>query len=389
MSRRGSIRKEQNGTWCLVVDVAGAGGGRRQVRRRGFATRREAQASLIELLASMQQGTFVKPEKLTVGAYLAEWMDSLVSSGRGPSTVSSYQNSLRLHVAPYVGEIHLQALTARDLDRLYRRLLEEGRRTPGGGPLSKRTVRYVHTILSAALKDAVNKGLLPRNPAQAASPPSAASTKAPEMAWWRPEELKAFLAFVADDELATLIRVAAMTGMRRGEVVGLRWIDVDLPAGRLTVRRQLASVNYQVRWDSPKSEKGRRTIDLDGETLSALEQVRAAPALEANELGLVFPRADGMPRHPEQVSTTFDRLVARSGQPRIRMHDLRHTHAAHLIAAGVDPLTISRRLGHASVSFTLDRYGHLMAQAGANAANAVASLLDAPPDPDELVPDLR
>jgi integrase len=304
--------------------------------------------------------------------------------------VHSYQSNLRLHVVPCVGDVHLQALTALDLDRLYRQLLESGRQ--GGGKLSPRTVRYVHTILSAALKDAVNKGLLSRNPAVASSPPAAGATKAPEMAWWRPNQLKEFLAFVAADDIGTLIRVAAMTGMRRGEVVGLRWIDVDLPAGRLTVRRQLASVNYKVRWDRPKSEKGRRTIDLDDDTLSVLEQSwELVSSLPANNLGLVFPRSDGTPRHPEQVSSAFERLVTQSALPRIRMHDLRHTHAAHLIAAGVDPLTISRRLGHASVSFTLDRYGHLMAQAGANAAKAVSDLVDDPDDPDDedVDPEIR
>lgn len=388
MSRRGSVRKQQNGTWGLVVDMAGTGGNRQQVRRRGFATRREAQTALTELLASMQHGTFVKPERLSVGDYLTEWMDALSSTGRGPSTVYSYQSNLRLHVVPFIGDVYLQALTALDLDRLYRQLLENGRQ--GGGQLSPRTVRYIHTILSAALKDAVNKGLLSRNPALASSPPAAGATKAPEMSWWRPDQLKEFLKFVAEDDIGSLIRVAAMTGMRRGEVVGLRWVDVDLAAGRLTVRRQLASVNYKVRWDRPKSEKGRRTIDLDDDTLSVLEQGREQlSALPANELGLVFPRADGTPRHPEQVSSTFERLVARSGLPRIRMHDLRHTHAAHLIAAGVDPLTISRRLGHASVSFTLDRYGHLMAQAGANAASAVARLVDDPDEPDGIDPDQR
>lgn len=352
-----------------------------QLRRRGFTTRREAQAALVDLLATLQRGTFVRPEKVRLGEYLAAWMDSLETSGRSPATVSSYRHTLRLHVVPYLGDVQLQALEAVDLDRLYRRLLESGRRNGAGGGLSRRTVRYVHIIVSAALSDAVAKGLLSRNPAAAATPPAAASTRAPEMAWWRPEELRAFLSFVDGHELATLFRLAAVTGMRRGEVVGLRWIDVDLEAGRLTVRRQLTAVDYRVRWQSPKSDRGRRTIDLDPATVEVLASLkgerRPAAGHESPTADLVFARPDGSALHPDRVSAVFDGLVARSGLRRIRLHDLRHTHAAHLIAAGVDSLTISRRLGHASVSFTLDRYGHLMPDAGANAAAAVAALLAA------------
>lgn len=381
MSRRGSIREEANGTWSLVVDVPGGAGRRRQLRRRGFTTRREAQAALVELLATLQRGTFVRPEKVRLGEYLVAWMDALETSGRSPATVSSYRHTLRLHVVPYLGDVQLQALAAVDLDRLYRRLLESGRRNGAGGGLSRRTVRYVHVIVSAALSDAVAKGLLSRNPAAAATPPAAAATRAPEMAWWRPEELQAFLSFVEDHELAPLFRLAAVTGMRRGELVGLSWIDVDLEAGKLTVRRQLTAVDYQVRWQSPKSERGRRTIDLDPATVEALARLEGdrsrRPAHGSPTADLVFAQPDGSPLHPDRVSAVFDGLVARSGLRRIRLHDLRHTHAAHLIAAGVDSLTISRRLGHASVSFTLDRYGHLMPDAGANAATAVAALLAA------------
>ena len=140
MGRRGSVNKEGNGTWSFVVDVAGRSGRRRQLRRRGFPTRREAQAALTELLADLQRSTFVKPKKLTVGDYLQGWMDALEFSGRAEATVSSYRHTLRLHVIPRLGEGRLQELGAVDLDGLYRHVLESGRRNGGGG-LSRRTVR--------------------------------------------------------------------------------------------------------------------------------------------------------------------------------------------------------------------------------------------------------
>lgn len=300
MSRRGSIRRDPGGTWSFVVDVS-SGGRRRQLRRRGFRTKGAAQAALTELLATMQRGTFVKPERLTVGEYLAEWMEALEGSGRSRSTVSSYRHSLRLHVVPYVGDVPLQGIGAVDLDRLYRRLLEGGRRRGGDAVpgLSRRTVRYVHVILSAALGDAVAKGLLARNPARAATPPAASATRGPEMAWWRPEELTSFLASIEGHELAPLFRLAAMTGMRRGEVLGLRWIDVDLAGARLTVRRQLTSVDYLVEWDSPKSDKGRRTIDLDTGTVEVLAALEArARATGDHHPGVVFTRPMGRPCTP-------------------------------------------------------------------------------------------
>ena len=378
MSRGGSVRKESNGTWTFVVDLPGGTSGRRQVRRRGFPSRREAQTALTLLLASVQQGSFVKRDRLTVEAYLNQWMEGLPSSGRSVSTISSYRHNLRLHVLPYVGGLALQDLGPMDLDGVYQRLTASGRRKGGSSGLSLRTVRYVHTILSVALSEAVNKDLLVRNPAKAATPPSAKSARPSEMEWWRPEELVTFLDLTANHELGLLFRLAAVTGMRRGELLGLRWADIDLTAGVLTVRRQLASTDYRVRFDEPKTERGRRRIDLDPVTVTALAAARRdliGRGAQAARDDPVFIRSDGSSWHPETVSRTFDRLVLRGGLPRIRFHDLRHTHVAHLISANVDALTISRRLGHASVAFTLDRYGHLFDQAGAGAAQAVAKLL--------------
>lgn len=160
-----------------------------------------------------------------------------------------------------------------------------------------------------------------------------------------------------------------MTGMRRGELVGLRWGDVDLHTGRITVCRQVTSTDYAVRSGEPKSERGLRVISVDHDTLACLTM------LPRHSVTMVFTDESGQPRHPESVARTFSRLVKASGLPRIRFHDLRHSHVAHLIEAGVDPLSISRRLGHASVAFTLDRYGHLFDQASASAARAVGDLL--------------
>ena len=189
------------------------------------------------------------------------------------------------------------------------------------------------------------------------------------MAWWRPHELRAFVRLVANHELGPLFRLAGATGMRRGELVGLRWIDVDLERQRIDVRQQITSTDYIVRRDQPKSDRGLRVVTLDPDTADVLGSLPRHPS------GYVFVDATGQPRHPESIARIFTRLATRSALPRIRFHDLRHSHVAHLIEANIDPLTISRRLGHASVAFTLDRYGHLFDQAGATAAQAVSQLL--------------
>ena len=270
--------------------------------------------------------------------------------------------------------------------KLYSKLLSTGLRLREGG-LNPRSVRYLHVTIQKALGDAVRKGELARNVARAASPPSPKSTRSPEMAWWTPQQLRAFLDFIADEQpLASLVRVAGMTGMRRGEVCGLRWRDLDLDRGSIQVRQQLTLLRGTLLFSGrTKTDHGRRTVDLDATTVAALRMQRrlqmehrlATGSGWSNERDLVFTLPDGRPLNPESIARVFDRRVARSGLPRIRFHDLRHSHVAHLIAAGEQPLLIARRLGHASSSFTMDRYGHLFEGAGSSAAAAVAAMVDA------------
>jgi integrase len=249
---------------------------------------------------------------------------------------------------------------------------------------SARTTRYVHSVIRKALADAVRKGLVIRNVAVLADPPSAKAARAPEMQFWTPPELSTFLRAVSEDELFALYRLASMTGLRRGEVCGLRWADVDLDGARVQVRHQLNMVSGRVvASERPKSDHGRRTVDLDAGTVAVLRRHRAVQLERRLAIGsgwrdsdLVFCGPAGAPLNPDAVSKAFHRRARACGVPAIRFHDLRHTHCAHLIAAGRNPREISQRLGHASVSFTLDRYGHLMPEAGAEAAAAVAKLVD-------------
>jgi len=382
-------KNEATGTWWFIVDTGtGSEGQRLQARRKGFRTKKEAQEALDKLRRSVTTQTFVAPAKQTLAAYLEEWLTGLPTTLRS-STVDGYRRCL-LYVPPTLGARRLDRVTAADLDHLYADLLASGLRQRQGG-LSPRTVRYFHTVLSKALSDAVDRDLLVRNVAAKAKPPSAKSTKPPEVSWWTPDELHTFLDLTADESLGPLFRVAGMTGMRRGEVCGLRWSDVDLDKARIEVRQQLTVVRSPgapngglLFSERTKTDRGRRRIDLGPTTVAVLrkqqrrqkEQRILLGAGWSNEHNLVFTEPDGGPLDPESVAKVFDRRVAKSDLPRIRFHDLRHSHCAHLIAAGEQTLLVSRRLGHASTAFTMDRYGHLFEDAGSQAASAVEAMVD-------------
>jgi integrase len=275
----------------------------------------------------------------------------------------------------------LQRLSGGALNALYGELLKSGR-ADGSGGLSPATVRRVHATLHHALKDAVRWQHLMQNPADAADPPR---VRRSEMKVWTPSELRGFLKSIHGHRLYAAFALAALTGMRRGEVLGLRWGDVDLDGARVAVRRTLVTVGYRVEMSEPKTAQGRRSIDLDPTTVTVLKGHRAQQAEERlawgpqwADGGWVFTQESREPVHPDTFSKTFDRLVKRAGLPRIRLHDLRHTNVAHSLAAGVPVKVISERVGHSTTAFTQDVYGHVIPGMGKEAAAKVAALVFGP-----------
>jgi integrase len=311
-----------------------------------------------------------------VAEYLRDWLAGLPAAGRRPSTIAGYEHHVRCDVNPILGAIALQALTALDLDALYSSLLVRG--------LSMSSVRKVHTILGKALHDAERKGIVARNVARLATPPAASAAKAPEMQFWTPSELRSFLNSIEGHHHYPLVRLAAMSGMRRGELCGLRWVDVDLDAGTVSVKRAVVVVDGQPVAGAVKTKRSKRVLDIDPATMAVLRRWRVTQ-LEHRMLmgagwrdsGLVFTDPTGEGWHPTTITQAFTRLVAASQLQRIRLHDLRHSHATHLLAAGVNVKVVSDRMGHASVAFTLDVYSHVMPGQQADAAAAVAALVDA------------
>lgn len=388
----GSIKQDKvRGTWYFVVDLPTVDG-RRQVRRRGFLTKKAAADELHELVGNVKAGTHVDRQNVSVQAYLEAWLDGLPAAGRRTSTVTGYRQTLTAYVfSSTLAAMPLQAVTGADLDRLYGQMATSGRRKPSKGAdgttplsgLSLRTVRYTHSILGKAFGDAVKQRIIPRTPAaDATKVPPTKATRAPEKKVWTPEQLRTFLGGVGEHHHRHLFRVAAFTGMRRGELCGLRWGDLDLEGARLHVRQTVLSIDNKAVVDTVKSERSRRTIDLDLDTVAALRTHRAEQNAQRLLVGagyddndLVFASPDGQPWAPDSVSGFFDRAVAATKLPRLTIHGLRHTHATHLLSAGVNPKVVSERLGHSSVAFTLDTYGHVMPGQQAEAAAAVAALV--------------
>lgn len=382
---KGHVRKRtlKNGKvrWVAVVDIGKDLEGKRKQQWSTFETRKEADAFIRDTIGRVETGSYVGPSKQTVGQWMMTWLDSIALSVR-PTTAVTYRMLAESHIIPRIGMKPLQALRSSDLDRLYSELSLGGRLSgEKGSPLSPRTVRYVHVTIHRALADAVRRKEIARNVADDASPPKLA--RATDRRTWTATELRAFLEHVAGERLEAAYVVAANTGLRRGEVLGLRWRDVDLDAARLAISNTVVTVNYAVQFSTPKTARGRRSVALDPMTVAALRAHRIRQANERQQLGLFLPGAEdllfsaveGGPLHPAALSHQFARLAKRAGLPAIRFHDLRHTHATLALQAGIPAKVVSDRLGHSSVSITLDVYSHVIPGLQEDAAAKVAALV--------------
>jgi integrase len=354
---------------------------RRRETKAGFPTQKECQAAMNKLLVAVEQHNYSAPTTASVKDYLTkEWLPAIKATIR-PTTYISYVQHVECHIAPHIGSVKLAKLTGSQVNALYAKLAESGRKDGARG-LSPMTVHHVHGCLHKACKDAVRWGHISRNPLDAADPPRKKGENAKEMQTWTKEQLKAFLDAVADERLSPLWHTIAMTGMRRGEALGLRWSDVDLEAGRLSVRRALVPVSREVVVSEPKTVKGRRVIALDPGTVEVLKAQAAGQLDEQDDWeeawidsGLVFTAENGAALDPESVTRYFRQAVKRSLLPSIRLHDLRHTHATLALQAGIHPKVVSERLGHATVSITLDTYSHAIPAMQADAAALIAGLV--------------
>jgi len=359
-------------------------GKRRQKWHSGFTSRKEAETFLTKTLRELDTGSYVDPSALRLRDYLEkEWLPASVARLR-PTTLLAYQQTLRRLLLPELGDVRLRDLTPVMLTKLYGRLLTSGRVRGKAPGLSPRTVRFLDMIITKALNDAVGWGYLAVNPAHGALPPSASAARPPEMKTWAPEDVRRFLAATKEDVWYVGYLLAVTCGLRRGELCGLRWEDLDLDGASptLRVRQQLLEVSGRLSFGEPKTRAGRRTIALDAVTVTALTEHRRRQLEERLrtgavwvDSGLVLSGPDGCPMRPDSMTQAFRRKVRALGLPVIRLHDLRHTHATLGLSAGVHAKVMTERLGHSSTAFTLDTYSHVMPGMQAEAASAIAAVL--------------
>jgi integrase/predicted RNA-binding Zn-ribbon protein involved in translation (DUF1610 family) len=406
---QGHVRRRDAGSWEYTIDVGRASaqrcqscgrrfwverrpreicpscGGelvlvdeRRRETKGGYVTRRDAQAAMSKVAVAVQEQSHVASSRLTVRDYLTkEWLPAIEHTIR-PTTYTSYVSHVECHILPALGSVQLQKLAPAQINALFAKLTLAGKRNGKG--LTALSVRHVHAVLHRSLKDAVRWGRLARNPADLADPPRVAA-HAQELRTWSAEQLAAFLNSQRDDRLYALWHVLAMTGLRRGEALGLRWQDVDLEAGRLCVRRALIPEGSQVAVHEPKTAHGRRVVALDPQTVNVLRGQAARQLAEQAEsegwedTGLVFTNEGGQALHPWGASRCFRKAVREAMLPDIRLHDLRHTHATLALQAGIHPKVVSERLGHATVAITLDTYSHAIPAMQEEAAVLIAGLV--------------
>lgn len=350
-------------------------GKRQQKWHSGYRTKKEAEKARVDLLAKLDHGVYVAPAKQTLADFLLEWMDARATSLK-PTTAAAYADIIRAHIVPRIGSVPLQKVDGALLDRFYGDLLRDGRRDGRGG-LAPKTVRNIDGVLNKAFRDALRWQRVIRNPVDAATPPSKQQTETPI---WSPAQLRAFLSHVTSDRHFALYVLAATTGLRRGELAGLRWDDVDLETSQIRIVEARVIAGSHPVTGSPKSARSRRTIGVDPVTVTALRAWRKLQAEERLAMGSgwpgvpqVFTDSDGQPVHPQRMTRHFNAHVRSAGLPTIRLHDVRHSYATAALAAGERIEVVSRRLGHANVSVTMNIYAHVTAADDVATAERVAA----------------
>jgi integrase len=375
----GSMRQRGEESWQLRVH-AGRDSitGRKQYVERTFrGNKREASKALAALVTETDQLAPRATKEGTVGALLNEWLDHAAPSF-SPKTVATCRGYIDNPIIPAIGSLSANKLTAAELDRFYRHLLEVG---TSNGPYAPATIRRVHGIIRRALTQGVRWGWISHNPAIDASPPRVPLR---ELKPPTPDEVVRLfrLAQESDPDLATFVMLAASSGARRGELIALRWKDIDLERGTLSIERGVVIVNGELIEQGTKTHQSRR-ITLDATTRGnlALHRSRMEEAAESAETKInadsfVFSETlDGSaPWRPDSTTRAFRSLCQRAGVSRVRLHDLRHYVATRLLTAGVDVRTVAGRLGHRNPSTTLNVYSHFVPESDQEAADALGQV---------------
>ena len=369
----GYIRKRGKRSWQLTYDAPrGADGKRRQRYETVRGTKRQAQARLSEILHSLNRGEYREPSTLTVAEYLDLWLREYVCPNLRPRTAEGYGTIIRKHVLPSLGHIRLVDLSPRHIQSYYAALLDR---------LSAQTIKHHHTLLHRAFEIAITWELLDRNPTQRVRTPRPEPSSAGTLST---DEVRRLIASARQTHYHVPLHLALYAGLRRGEILGLRWEDVDMDTNTLNIRHTLMHVRGEgYIWGEPKSEGSRRTISMPAATMLLLRAHRERMEAEYAARGIpampqqVCALPDGRLMKPDALSRACRRIARQCDIQDMRLHDLRHTHASLLLSDGTPIHVVQARLGHQSITTTVDIYGHVPQDADIAAGLAFARVVDA------------
>jgi integrase len=377
----GHIRPRGERCWEIKFDLStDPATGKRLTRYHSFkGTKREAEAELVRLKAGADRGEYIDASKETLSQFLDRW-EIWASTQVSAKTAERYKELAAHHVRPHLGAMRVQRLKTVHLAELYGKLQRP--KKDGGAGLAPRTVGHVHRLLHGVLGQAVKWSIIASNPVTAATPPRVERTEIQILAR---DQMKAILHALRGHTLYPVAVIGLATGMRRGEIVALRWGNIDLDRGKVKVERSLEQTNGGLAFKSPKTKAGRREIPIPPSIVAELRahlkaQGEARLALGLGRAGaedLTFPRANGAAWPPDSLTSEWARAVRVMKLPDVTLHALRHTHASQLIASGLDVVTVSRRLGHSNPTITLNIYAHLFGNTDERAASAVEAIMSA------------
>ncbi|WP_152048249.1 site-specific integrase [Aureimonas psammosilenae] len=370
---KGHIRERSPGKWAIILDVPDPETGKRRRKWHSFAgTKRQAQEECARLVTALKSGGYIEPTKTTLAQFLETWLEHEKSSV-SPKTLERYGELARKNIGPLLGSVALSKLKTQAIDAAWTKALKSGRRDGKGG-LAPRTVHHMRRVLIKALNQAVTWEILPKNPAAASKPPK---VERKAMSAYEADTTADLLDHVRESRIFVPVLLAVLCGLRRGEIVALRWKNVDLKNKRLAVVETAEQIKGEVRAKETKSGLS-RVVDLSTTVVDELRRHRAAQAEEQLRLGIrpdeksfVVAQIDGRPIQPRSLTHEWIRIIGKTPLERIRFHDLRHSHATQMLAAGVHPKVAQERLGHSTIAITLDTYSHVMPGMGANAAEQV------------------
>ena len=373
---RGHVR-QRGRNWAIVIDQRDPHTGQR--KRRWYShigTKRSAQIECARLISDLQKGTQVDSGRITVAAFLDRWLEHM----RGqvsPRSLERYTELARKNLAPLLGALALSKLQPVHISQAYAKALDNGRRDGSGG-LSARTVTHMHRVFREALQQAVRWQLLARNPADAVKPPK---VERKQMHTLDADGTVRLIETARGTSLFMPILFGVLCGLRRGEITALRWRAIDVDCGQLSVSASTEQTGSGIRDKETKSGKA-RTVVLPPLIVDELRRHRVAQAERLLQVGVrvtddhhVVTREDGQPLQPRSLTHAFVRFIRQHGLPQIRLHDLRHSHATAMLAAGVHPKIAQERLGHSSVSVTIDLYSHVLPGMQAEAVSRVDAVL--------------